>query len=88
MKRIDRNAKTVIELLMEIVAPITGGITVAMVLKSLTTLPTWGCVLIALPVGTILGWATILGVLFALGAIVQAGQNWRTYKGLDSASLF
>ena len=80
MKSTVRNGKTVIELLMEIVAPITGGIAVAMVLKSLTTMPTWACVLIALPVGTILGWATILGVLFALGSIVQAGQTWRTKR--------
>ena len=80
MKRNARNGKTVIELLMEIVAPIAGGITVAMTLKSWTTMPTWACILIALPVGTILGWVTILGVLFTLGSVIQAGHNWRTKR--------
>jgi hypothetical protein len=62
---------TTVEILMEFVAPFLGSLVVALVLRAYTSLPTWGCVLIALPLGTLLAWLVILTVLFATDSILN-----------------
>ena len=74
----DTSPKTLIELLMEVVAPIAGGITVAFVLQIYTPMPTWACVLIALPIGTVLGWLGMIVLIVCVGSVVQAITNRRT----------
>ncbi len=67
--------KTLIELLMEVVAPIVGGIAVALVLRTLTPLPTWACVLIALPIGTVLGWVTMIAAFVMVGSLFDSKRK-------------
>ena len=68
----ESSPKTLIELLMEVVAPIAGGITVGIVLRAWTPMPTWACVLIALPIGTVLGWLGMIGMIVFVGSVAQA----------------
>ena len=81
MSTADHESRTVVELLMEVVAPVVGGIAVAIALKAWFSLPTWVCLLIALPVGTILGWALLLGLLVTVGAL---GNVLRRERGEPS----
>lgn len=74
----DTLPKTLIELLMEVVAPIAGGITVAIVLQTYTPMATWACFLIALPIGTVLSWLGMIGLIVCVGSVVQAITNRRT----------
>ena len=74
----ESSPKTLIELLMEVVAPIAGGITVGIVLLTWTPLPIWACVLIALPIGTVIGWLGMIGMIVCVGSVVQAITNRRT----------
>ncbi len=66
--------QTLIVLLMEIVAPIVGGIAVALALMSWTPMPTWMCLLIALPTGTVLGWATMIGVFVVFDSLSDSAR--------------
>lgn len=63
--------KTLIEMLMEVVAPIVGGIAVAVTLRTWTPLPTWACVIIALPVGTVLGWLVMICLIVVVGSAID-----------------
>lgn len=69
--------KTLIEMLMEVVAPIVGSIAVAITLRTWTPMPTWACVLIGLPVGTVLGWLGMIGLIVVVGSVVQTITNRR-----------
>ena len=70
--------KTLIEMLMEVVAPIVVGIMVAIMLRTWALMPTWVCVLIALPVGTVLGWVAMIGLIVAISSVVDTITNRRT----------
>jgi hypothetical protein len=70
-----RAGETLIDLLMGFVAPVFGGIAVGLVLIKLTPLPFWACLLIALPVGTIVGWAVMFGIFGLLGRIFDSGRK-------------
>ena len=80
MRNDDSSPKTLIEVLMEVVAPIVGGIAVSITLRTWTPMPTWACVLIALPVGTVLGWLAMIGVIVVIGVAVDTMTNRRTKR--------
>lgn len=61
--------KPLFQALMEYVAPPLGALVVASLLKHLTTLPNWAVVLIAIPVGTVIGWAVMLSAILAIVSI-------------------
>lgn len=63
--------KTLIEWLFEVVAPIVGGVIVGVALHKSTTLPFWACILIAMPIGTILAWAALFGMFYMLELIAR-----------------
>ncbi len=67
--------KTLIELLMEVVAPIVGGIAVALFLRTWTPIPTWACVLVGLPIGTVLGWVTMIAVFVMVAFLFDTKQK-------------
>jgi tetrahydromethanopterin S-methyltransferase subunit E len=71
MKPALRQGKTLIEFLMDFVAPVVGGVMVGLALRATTSLPTWGCVLISLPVGAIIGWITMLALLLVVERIIH-----------------
>jgi hypothetical protein len=70
--RYERRGETVIELLMTYVAPVVGGIIASVILIQLTGWPQIVCIAIGLPVGTILGWIVLVGLLVTIGVIFKA----------------
>jgi hypothetical protein len=41
-------------------------------LQALSAQAVWACVLIALPIGTVLGWLGMIGMIVCVGPVVQA----------------
>ena len=72
--------KTLIEMLMEVVAPIVGGIAVAVALRTLTPMPKWACIIIALPAGTVLGWLAMIGLIVVVGSVINTIKTRRTKR--------
>ena len=72
-----------VELLMEVAAPVAGGITLAVLLRSYTTFPKWVCLLIALPVGTVLGWIAMIAILMLVTSFTAPTTSEPTEK-IDS----
>ncbi len=66
---------TLIELLMEYVAPIVGSLAFAWLLMTWTALPRWACIIIAIPLGTVTMWALIIGLIFLAGRLARTDQT-------------
>ncbi len=68
------NGKTVVELLMEVVAPLLGCIIVVTVLRVFTPLSKMACVTIGLPAGTVLGWGFAFLVFMVVSAVAPSNR--------------
>ncbi len=72
--RYERRGETVIELLMTYVAPVVGGIMASVILIQLTGWPRIVCIAIGLPLGTILSWIVLIGLLVTIGGDLQSKE--------------
>lgn len=71
----NRHGMTSVEVVMEFVAPVIGGVLAILVLRHTTSMPMWACCLIGVPVGTIVAWAVIIGAVVICGVILRRSKR-------------
>lgn len=76
----NRRGETLIDIVMGTVLPIVGGIAGTLFFRQVTSLPTWGCFLLGLPLGTVVAWAAFVALAYVVVVPAEKWSEWRRRK--------